>query len=119
MLLRVRGAGDVARAQSKLRREGRSTITERVEWSDTRTQERKDFSAMSVRQAVSNMDTIHVEEQLVHAFCEQPHLPSRQPLRRCAVPEPQGGGGRLTGRRRGVRPAVADPVAQEIQQRRR
>ena len=71
MLLRVRGAGDVARAQSKLRREGRSTITERVEWSDTRTQERKDFSAMSVRQAVSNMDTIHVEEQLVHAFCEQ------------------------------------------------
>ena len=75
MRLQVSGAEDGARAQSKRRREGRSTVTERVERSDTRTQERKDFSAMSVRQTVSYMDTIHVEEQLVHAFCEQPPHP--------------------------------------------
>jgi hypothetical protein len=58
-------------AQTQQWRELRSTVTERIERSDTRTQERKDFSAMSVRQTVSYMDTIHVEEQLVHAFCEQ------------------------------------------------
>jgi hypothetical protein len=58
-------------ALSKQRREGRSTVTERTERSDTRTQERKDFSAVSVRQTVSYLDSIHVEEQLVHAFCEQ------------------------------------------------
>ena len=52
-------------------REERSTVTEHTERSDMRTQERKDFNAMSVRQTVSYLDSIHVEEQLVHAFCEQ------------------------------------------------
>jgi hypothetical protein len=53
------------------RREGRATVTERSEQREARAQERRDFSALAVRQTVSYLDSVHVEEQLVHAYCEQ------------------------------------------------
>ncbi len=53
------------------RREGGSTVTERTELREARTQERRDFATLAVRQTVSYLDALHVEEQLVHAYCEQ------------------------------------------------
>ena len=53
------------------RREGGSVVTERTERREARTQERRDFAALAVRQTVSYLDALHVEEQLVHAYCEQ------------------------------------------------
>jgi hypothetical protein len=53
------------------RREGNNTVTERAERSEERTHERRDFAALAVRQTVSYLDVLHVEEQLVHAYCEQ------------------------------------------------
>ena len=87
------------------------TTTHRVNEKVARTFESKDVDIACVRQTVSHMEVVSVEDQLVRVFCEQVAL-DFEPDSACKAPSPRPNGGHCKAplRRPNCGPAPSDPA---------